>query len=72
MNKKVIPAVSAVAYSLPFFAWVYPALWEWMAMPIDDELPAARIIMLLIFGAASFLAVGIGLQLASEAFEKDD
>lgn len=52
----------------PFFFSIYPTLWDWMAMPMDE--PGARILGLLFFGVLSFGCVFAVVALY--AFFRDD
>jgi hypothetical protein len=45
---------TSIILTAPFILWVYPNLWDWMAMPLDTDAPGMRIFGLLFFGALVF------------------
>jgi hypothetical protein len=65
-NTKIL--LISTGFALPIFGWIYPSVWEWMDLPINQDMPAFRPIFLMTISAAVFFCVTLVL----ETFTKDD
>jgi hypothetical protein len=54
-NTKIL--LIATGFSFPIFGWIYPSIWDWMALPIEPDIPATRAMVLLFISIVVFFTV---------------